>query len=125
MYTGPIKNLVDIIEKTKDNPARININSMARILRAYNFMKLVDAYYDVPYTQACRAYFDGINLPKYDEQEAIYNDILLELEDATNKLDATKDVVTADIFFSGNIPKWKKLGNSLLLSAGMRFTKLE
>lgn len=125
LYQGPIRNLTDVINKTKDNPARSNLYHMARIWKAYDFMILVDTYGDVPYFEAGKGFLENAYLPKYDDQKAIYEDILKELEDATNKLDETKDVVTGDLFYGGNIPKWKKLGNSLLLRAGMRFTELE
>ncbi|GEO02879.1 hypothetical protein AAE02nite_05430 [Adhaeribacter aerolatus] len=125
LYQGPIRNLIDVIAKTKDNPERSNLYNMARIWKAYDFMVLVDTYGDVPYFEAGKGFLESTYLPKYDDQKAIYEDILKELEDATNKLDASKDKVTGDLFYGGDIPKWKKLGNSLLLRAGMRYTELE
>lgn len=123
--TGPIRNLVIIINKTKDNPAQSNIYNMARILKAYNFMVLVDTYGDVPYFNAGKAFLEGNFLPEYDDQAAIYDDILKELEAATKALDATKPTVTGgDIFYNGNIVRWQKLGNSLLLRAAMRYTEV-
>lgn len=123
--TGPIRNLVIILEKTKGNPNQVNINSMARILKAYNFMVLVDTYGDVPYFNAGKAFLESTYLPEYDDQAVIYDDILKELEAATKALDATKPTVSGgDIFYNGNIPKWQKLGNSLLLRAAMRYTEL-
>ncbi len=44
LYEGPIRNTVAIIEKTKDDPAQSNLYNMARILKAYNFIVLVDTY---------------------------------------------------------------------------------
>ncbi|HOY19779.1 MAG TPA: SusD/RagB family nutrient-binding outer membrane lipoprotein, partial [Haliscomenobacter sp.] len=64
-------------------------------------------------------------LPKYDTQQAIYNDIIKELTEATAALDAAKTVETADVLYGGNITLWKKLGNSLLLRAGMRLSKVD
>lgn len=125
MYNGPVKYLADIINQTKDNTARSNLYNMARIWRAYVFQVLADTYGDVPYTQAGGAYLQQVNLPKYDDQKAIYEDILKELTEATKALDATKPIEPGDLFYKGNIAQWKKLGNSLLLRVAMRYTKTD
>src|SRR4051794_19073216 len=125
MYTGPVKYLADIIDKTKTDTARSNLYNMARIWRAYVFQVLVDTYGDVPYTEAGAAYLQKINLPKYDDQKAIYDDILKELSEATKALDPAKVKETGDLFYKGDIGQWKRLGNSLLLRTAMRFTKTD
>jgi hypothetical protein len=125
LYTGSLKNLNDVLKKLENNADRSNLYNMARIVKAYCYMRLVDAYGDVPYSEAGQAYTNNLFLPKYDDQKEIYADILKELKEATDALDAAKDVVTGEMFYKGNIPKWKKLGNSLLLRAGMRYTKYD
>ena len=122
---GPVNLLGTVLRLTQDNPLRANIYQMARIWRAYVFMVLVDTYGDVPYFDAGKGYSDGINLPKYDDQKLIYDDILKELDEATKALDATKNIESGDLFYKGNIAQWKKLGNSLLLRAAMRYTKID
>lgn len=125
MYTGPVKFLADVINQTKTNTARSNLYNMARIWRAYVFQVLVDTYGDVPYTESGAAYLQALNLPKYDDQKAIYDDLLKELSEATKTLDASKGTETADLFYKGNIAQWKRLGNSLLLRVAMRYTKTD
>lgn len=125
LQNGPVNLLTTVLAKTKDDPARSNLYNMARIWRAYVFMVLVDTYGDVPYFEAGKAFLEGINLPKYDDQKVIYDDILKELEEGTKALDATKAIETGDLFYKGNIAQWKKLGNSLLLRAAMRFSKVD
>jgi hypothetical protein len=53
-YRNCIRNTVDVILKTKDDPARANLYNMTRILQAYVFMVLTDEYGDIPYTESCR-----------------------------------------------------------------------
>ncbi|WP_345329665.1 SusD/RagB family nutrient-binding outer membrane lipoprotein [Mucilaginibacter defluvii] len=125
IVTGPVVLLTTVLDKLKDQPARSNLYNMARIFKAYVFMILVDTYGDVPYTEAGKGYLEGINLPKYDNQQDIYNDILKELDEATKALDASKAIEAGDLFYKGDIPKWKKLGNSLLLRAAMRYSKTD
>ncbi|GAA4414369.1 SusD/RagB family nutrient-binding outer membrane lipoprotein [Nibrella viscosa] len=123
-YGNIIRELTDVVTKTKDNAPRSNLYNMARIWRAYAFMLMTDTYGDVPYTQAGKSYLEGIVTPVYDSQEAIYTDILKELETASAALDAAKARVTSDVLYDGDVAKWKRLGNSLLLRAGMRLAKV-
>lgn len=125
LYLTQVQNMVDIINRVKNDPAKTNIYSMARIMKAYSFQLLVDAYGDVPYSEAGLGYLKGITLPKYDDQKVIYDDLAKELKEAVDVLDASKDKVTGEMYFSGDIAKWKKFGNSLLLRVGMRYTKLD
>jgi hypothetical protein len=57
--------------------------------------------------------------------EAIYMDILKELEEASAALDEAKPIETSDILYGGDITKWRRLGNSLLLRAAMRLSKVD
>ena len=125
LYTGSLKNLEDILSKLKTSTTRTNLYNMARIVKAYCYMRLVDTYGDVPYSESGKGYTGNIFLPKYDDQKDIYTDIIKELKEATAALDATKDIVTGEMYYKGNITQWKKLGNSLLLRAGMRYTKYD
>jgi hypothetical protein len=125
LYGNQVKNLVDIIRVTKDDPTKSNVYNMARILKAYSFHLLVDRYGDVPYSEAGLGYISGLTFPKYDSQETIYQDLVKELTEAVDALDASKDVVNQEMYFGGDIVRWKKFGNSLLLRIGMRYTKID
>jgi len=125
IYTNCIKSLADIITRTKADPDRSNLYNMARIWNAYCFQVLVDTYGDVPYSQAGQAFTNEVFLPAYDPAEAIYDDLLKELSEATAALDATKRSEPNDLFYRGNIDQWKKLGNSILLRVAMRLTKVD
>lgn len=50
MYPALIKNIVDILDKTKDNEREVNIHSVARIYKVYLFSILTDMYGDCPFT---------------------------------------------------------------------------
>lgn len=123
-YRNVLKNLIDGIENVEGDPERTNLYNMLRIWRAYAFIVLTDTYGDIPYTEAGRAYLEGIVFPKYDAQEFIYSDLLNELETASAGLDESKDAVPQEILYSGDIQQWKRLGYSLLLRAAMRLSKV-
>ncbi|MGG7665147.1 SusD/RagB family nutrient-binding outer membrane lipoprotein [Dyadobacter sp. BHUBP1] len=124
-YRNVIKQLVAVTEETKDDPLSADVYNAARIWKAYAFMILTDTYGDIPYFGAGKGYISEEIRPKYDPQEAIYKDILKELEEASGALGASKDPVTTDILYGGDIARWKKLGYSLMLRAGMRLTKVD
>lgn len=124
-YTGVIKNTKDAILKTKDIPARSNLYNMGRIFQAFAFMVLTDEYGDIPYSEGNAGYTDQLFFPKYDAQSTIYPKIIQELTEASAALNTTGVVESADVLYSGNIAKWKKFANSLLLRAGMRLVKVD
>ncbi|AYQ32264.1 SusD/RagB family nutrient-binding outer membrane lipoprotein [Runella sp. SP2] len=124
-YRNVIRNSQDVINQTQAVASRSNLYNMARIIQANAYMILTDSYGDIPYTDAEKGYTNQIFLPKYDTQQAVYAGIIKELTEATAALDASKTVESADVLYSGNIALWKKYGNSLLLRAGMRLSKVD
>jgi len=124
-YQNVVKQNIDVIDKTKSDPNRTNLYHMARIWRAHTFMIISDTYGDVPYSEAGQGFISDKISPKYDRQEAIYKDILKEIDEATAALDAAKPTSASDILYGGNIPRWKKFGYSLLLRAAMRLSKAD
>jgi hypothetical protein len=123
-YQNVVRYLIDVINQTKSDANRTNLYNMTRIWKAYVFSVLTDTYGDIPYTQAGLGYIGSNVLPKYDTQESIYNDLLKELTEASAALDATKPTEAGDIMYGGDITKWKRLANSLMLRLGMRLTKV-
>jgi hypothetical protein len=124
-YRNVIRNTRDVIERTKDDPARSNLYNMARILQSYAFMVLTDSYGDIPYAEGGNGYLTNALFPAYDAQEDIYPQIIAELAAASAALSASSTIESADILYGGNIEQWRKFGNSLLLRAGMRLSKVE
>jgi hypothetical protein len=122
-YRNVIKNTKDAINRIQNDPSRNNLVQMARIIQAYGFMVLTDTYGSIPYFEAGAGYSNQVFFPKYDAQEAIYADIIKELDEASAALSTTGRTETADVLYAGNIEKWKKFGYSLLLRAGMRVAK--
>ena len=131
-YTGVIKPLVQIISIIKDEPTSKNLYDMVRIWKAFAFMTLVDTYGDVPYSEAGKAYLEAVSYPKYDKMADIYADLYNELKTATADLSASNEYVPGDLFFGGpsgtideQVAHWKKIGYSLMLRLGMRYSKID
>ncbi|MGI9543819.1 MAG: SusD/RagB family nutrient-binding outer membrane lipoprotein, partial [Cyclobacteriaceae bacterium] len=125
LYRNVIDNLVDGVQTASENPDKPNAYNILRIWKAYCFMVLTDTYGDIPYSQAGRGFLDGTVFPVYDSQQSVYMDILNELSSASAALNESNDVVPQDAMYSGDINQWKRLGNSLLLRAAMRLSKVD
>ncbi|MBX2917023.1 MAG: SusD/RagB family nutrient-binding outer membrane lipoprotein [Cyclobacteriaceae bacterium] len=136
-YPTAVRNLVQALNILGATTDRVNLKSMIRIWKAQAFMGLVDTYGDVPYFDAGKAVSNGIFFPAYDDDAVIYDDLYKELKEAIAALNPAGDFVAADLFYGSNsnastktttaaeqVAKWKKLGNSLLLRLGMRYTKI-
>jgi len=124
LYGKSLKQLIDLLERHKEDTALVNYLAAARILRVYVFSLLTDAYGDIPYSQAGLAWYDKIYTPPYDMQSDIYTDFFKELREATAQFDETKAPIENDILYNGDLRQWKKLAGSLRLRLGMRLTKV-
>jgi hypothetical protein len=125
-FSGGIKETTQLLNILSDDAENVNKRSAVRIIRAYIFHRLTDLYGDVPYFDAGKGYTDLIVKPKYDKQQDIYPDLLKELEESALAFDASKPFFgTADLFYNGDLSKWKKFAYSLMLRLGMRLTKVD
>jgi hypothetical protein len=85
-YTGVIRLLSHVIERTNDNPAEANLNAAANVLRVFDLHRMTDLYGDIPYFEAGRG-LEGEEFwfPKYDNQRDIYLDMVDQLKAAREK----------------------------------------
>jgi hypothetical protein len=136
-YRYPLKNLNEIIrlnedESTKgassvlglclDNDTQI---AMARTLKAYIYMHLTDVVGMIPYSEAIKAK-EGNYTPKYDDQQAIYHDLIKELEEAYGQFDEGAlfgDGRNYDIFYESNVANWKRFNASIRMQASIKLFK--
>lgn len=123
-YTQSLKNIIDAQYRTAEDAEKVNINSVLRIYRVYLMSIITDTYGDAPFSEAGLGFLEGKFNPKYDKQEDIYNTFFLELEDAVNKIGPTKDKVTGDLIYAGDVTKWQQLANSLRLRFAMRISNV-
>ncbi len=132
LWSATYDNLEDyqyIINQTsEDLPAHGYFNAAARIMKAYDFQLLVDAYNDVPYTNALTG---SANLtPTYDKAQDIYDSLAVELDKAVATINATteanaggttiSDISAYDVIFGGDMDKWKQLANTIKLRLMVR-----
>lgn len=97
--------------------------AIIEILNVYAYSVLVETFGDVPYTEA----LDIENLlPKYDDGETIYKDLIGRLTTAINALDISKESFGgADRIYNGDVVKWKKFAASLKLRMGILLSDVD
>ncbi|MFS8081924.1 MAG: SusD/RagB family nutrient-binding outer membrane lipoprotein [Ginsengibacter sp.] len=121
-YASDIKNIVDA-ELRSRNATSQNLNAMARVMKVYDFARLTDLYGDIPYFQGGEGYSQNISAPKFDKQADIYNDFFKQLDTAMTLFSTGKDMVPNDIFYKGDVGKWKRFTSSFRLRLAMRLVK--
>lgn len=98
---------------------------IAYVMKAFSFGNVTDLWGDAPYTDALKATSDIIQ-PKYDSQEVIYKGILEDLKKASTifKNNTNTGIIASnDLIYQGNINKWQRLANSLILRYAMRLSE--
>ncbi|MFK7933906.1 MAG: SusD/RagB family nutrient-binding outer membrane lipoprotein [Saprospiraceae bacterium] len=124
-YGEQVKDMQDLVNTLETTDAGDQtMLGQAKIWRVVIFHRLTDLYGDVPYSQAGKGFLDGIDFPEYDEQEAIYNDMLNELEAGVALL-GDGGFGSADLIYGGDVDKWRRFGNSLMLRLAMRLSKVD
>ncbi|MEO7961605.1 MAG: SusD/RagB family nutrient-binding outer membrane lipoprotein, partial [Ginsengibacter sp.] len=99
---------------------------VALVMKSMLASLLTDLWGDVPYSQSIKGVSDGIFDPVYDTQEAIYtgaNGILANLDEATQLLSSSTDIIKGDILYKGDLKKWIRLANSLKVRYLVRISK--
>jgi hypothetical protein len=109
-----------VIDNTSSTPSLVYSTSIARIMKAFIFSKLVDQYNDVPYTEALKG--SALLTPKYDKAEDIYKDLVAQLTLSINAISegqagnvANAVIASTDPMFGGKMDLWKQFANTLKL----------
>jgi len=124
-----LANVIYLLDKFADDESgeAKAIKGMAKVMRSYQFLKLTDAFGDIPYSQAANP--TEFPSPAYESQKDVYTGILTELKEAITLLESGKTPSgydKADMFYQGDVTNWIKFANSLRLRMAMRASnKLE
>jgi hypothetical protein len=121
-YANDVKNIVDAEFRSRNTTGQ-NLNAMARVVKVYVFARLTDLYGDIPYFKAATGFTETNLAPAFDKQEDIYKDFFVQLDTAMNLFKVGKDNVNNDVFYKGDVSKWKKFTSSLRLRLALRVAK--
>ncbi|RZA00539.1 MAG: SusD/RagB family nutrient-binding outer membrane lipoprotein [Sphingobacteriaceae bacterium] len=99
-------------------PANKNAAAQCKVVLAMNFFDLTTIYGDVPYSEALNV---GITYPKFDSQQQVLEGVVAICDDALAEFDDASPLKISDydLFYKGDLSKWKKLARSVKLRALM------
>ncbi|AYN68607.1 SusD/RagB family nutrient-binding outer membrane lipoprotein [Euzebyella marina] len=129
-YYSLLTNNKTMIEKAEEESLDFH-HGVGLIMKSYLFGMIADLWGDAPYTNALRGdegaeFFDA----EFDAQQTIYQGIHSDLKKANLLLSNSQDSYFSiqadqDILFGGDVAKWRKFANSLLLRYYMRLSEKE
>jgi hypothetical protein len=112
-YTSIGNNLQQAIKISESaSPKNNNAAAQCKVLLALVYYELTTLYGDVPYTEAFNA---DVAYPKFDPQQTVFNGVIATLDGALAQFDEASAVKISDydLFYKGDIAKWKKLAKSI------------
>jgi hypothetical protein len=124
LWASVYDNLEDyqyIIDNSTDEE-HYYFNGTATIMKVYSYQLLVDAYNNIPYTDALK----GANSlsPAFDDAASVYADLAVQVDDAISTINkglalegsgGVKKLGSFDVLFKGDMTKWKQLANTIKL----------
>lgn len=125
-WYGPLRTNELILQRSEEMGWSFH-KGIALTMRGFLFGVITDLWGDAPYTQALKANAStgAVTHPVYDSQEVIYLGIIEHLKAAAALFaqgDNTGIIADYDLYYGGNVQKWHRFANSLLLRYYMRIS---
>lgn len=106
-------------EFESDGAVLNNKLAMITILEVYSYQMLIDAFGDVPFTEALQGAEN--RSPAYDEGQVVYGSLIDMINEAIGQLDpAAEGFGSSDLIYEGDVSSWVMLANSLKIRLAMR-----
>ncbi len=128
-FSNSYTNLLDPWKKltasAKENDTP-EIAALAQILKISGWHKVLESFGPIPYTAAGKG---TIDLP-FDSEETVYTEMLKDLAEAVKVLtpkavNNVKVMSDYDLVFNGDVTKWVKYANSLMLRLAIRLRSVK
>ena len=117
-----------ILDQTEDvAEGNKNLRWACRIFSNYLWLMNIDQYGDMPYSEALKGdpSRGGILTPKYDDEKVVYPELLTKLKAIADEMAAgfgDDEIGDGDFLFGGDVEKWQRFNNSMLLRGAMRLS---
>lgn len=112
MYRETLRDISILIPLSEERNLK-GYTAVAKIIRSWAYVYLVDAFGAVPFSEALKGN-ENPN-PKADDGQSIYNEVLVELDSAITLLKESNVVMPNDLIYQGNADKWLKSARTLKL----------
>ncbi len=128
IYTVILADLEQIITKSSEEGSP-HYTGVAKILKAYTYQVTVDAWGDVPFSEASK--FQNNFYPKYDDDAAIYPALIKLLDEGIADLNAPTSVMEPNGFstiyptsdWATARTKWTRFANTLKLRLYLHYSE--
>jgi hypothetical protein len=128
-YAGPLQDLQQIIDLNTDfaeDMAGFGSNgnqiAVAKLLQAWSFQMLTDAWGPIPMSEALQGVLN--TTPNYDSQAAVYAGIMGLINDAMSSMDDGAGP-QGDQVYGGDMMMWERFANTLKLRVAMRMSDVD
>ena len=122
-YLGNLDNFMKLVD-TGGEFENEYMYAMGLIMKGLYYQMFTDVFGMIPYTEAADP---DIVTPSFDTQMTIYKGVIAELDEAIQIIgDAERtgvgvdDAGENDLYYGGELQKWKKLANTLKLRMALR-----
>ena len=113
-YATVLRDIKALLPIAEENEFFVHAG-IAKTIRAYTLMTLVDFFGDVPLSEALQG-DEGLTFPGVDSASDVYSAALADLNDAIEDFGKTSISDPAnDLFFDGDTDQWIKFANTLKL----------
>lgn len=126
-FTGVIGPLTHVINMTAEDPEQVNVNAAATVMKVFDLHRMTDMYGDIPYTEAGQG-LEGEEFwfPTYQSQQEVYSLMISDLRAARDKFsESARNLGNQDYLYFGDLNKWRKFANSMLMRIAMRMSKVD
>lgn len=115
LYISVGTNLKQAIRLSEEaSPKNNNAAAQCKVLLAQDAYDIATIYGDAPFTEAWRS---DISYPKFDPQKTIFEKAIALLDEALAQFDEASPLKISDydLFYHGDIAKWKRAARSIRL----------
>ncbi len=126
LYISGFEDCIQAIKKA-DADNRPNNKAIALVMKAFIGYNLTTLYGDIPYTKAGLGE-DGVTAIPYDNQVAVFNALVADLDNAISLMDPASPYITSDelakydVIYAGDMVKWKKFANGIKIRVYLTMT---
>jgi hypothetical protein len=128
LYNDALTDLQYVYNKAKSENGK-QYMAVARLLQAYTFHLITDAWGDAPFSEAIKALEadGGLVNPKYDMQSAIYEGIIAHIDEAVSLIDFDSEAHPGgdDLIYGGDMHLWMEFAHTLKLKVAMRMSEVD
>lgn len=127
LYAGVLADTEIMIKKANESNSP-HYAGIGKVLKAYLFHLIIDTWGKAPYSEALK-FTDNLR-PKFDDGEAVYDELIKLLDEAIVDLNAASSTKTPGVnstIFSGNFNStknnWIKTANTLKMRLYLHYSK--